>query len=105
VTGQSRIIRERGQTITFAMWARRLLLPEARFCSAAGGHSSPGPDQANTFRQRANYVDKILKGAQPADLPVEQSTELNFVINLTSARALGLTVPRSVLDQATEVIQ
>ena len=57
------------------------------------------------YRRTATYVDKILKGAKPADLPVEQPTNFDFVINLNAARAIGLTIPQAVLQQATEVIQ
>lgn len=71
----------------------------------AGGFLFYGPDLADLFRRAAGYVDRILRGARPADLPVEQPTTFVFVVNLKAARALGLTVPQSVLQQATEVMQ
>jgi putative ABC transport system substrate-binding protein len=64
-----------------------------------------GPNYPDLMRRAAGYVDRILKGAKPADLPVDQPTTFDFAINLTTARAIGLTIPQSVLQQATEVIQ
>jgi putative ABC transport system substrate-binding protein len=71
----------------------------------AGGLMSYAPDRLAQYRRAAYYIDRILKGSKPADLPVEQPTTVDFVINLQTAQALGLTIPQYVLLQATEVIQ
>ena len=76
-----------------------------RFFAAGGGLISYGPDQADDFRRSAAYVDRILKGERPAELPVQTPTRYQLAINLKTARALGLTVPESLLARADEVIE
>jgi putative ABC transport system substrate-binding protein len=85
---------------------RRLpIMHSGRNPVAAGSLMAYGPSYPEMFRRAAAYVDKILKGARPAELPVEQPTKFEFVVNLRTARDLGLALPPSILQQATELIQ
>ena len=71
----------------------------------AGALISYGPNPADLFRRAAEIVDKVLRGAKPADIPVEQPTKFDLVINLTTAKAIGLKIPESFLSRADEVIE
>jgi putative ABC transport system substrate-binding protein len=76
-----------------------------RYYPASGGLASYGPDAIDVHKSTAEYVDRILKGEKPANLPVQAPTKYELVINLKTAKAIGVTVPRTVLDRADEVIE
>ena len=98
----------RTRRVQLAILAARYALPAIypfREQVEAGGLLSYGPDLADRDRQVGHYVSLILNGATPADLPVLQSTKFEFVINLTTAKALGIEVPQNVLSIADEVIE
>jgi putative tryptophan/tyrosine transport system substrate-binding protein len=88
-----------------AIQNRLPMIGEVPFYTSAGGLLSYGPDNVLLHRKAATYVDKILRGAKPGDLPVEQPTNFQLIINLKTAKALGLTVPPSLLARADEVIE
>ena len=90
---------------TLAQGARLPTMYGFREYTEAGGLLSYGPNVPDQFRRAAGYVDKILRGAKPADLPVQQPTKFDLVINLTTAKALGLAVPPTLLSRADEVIE
>jgi putative tryptophan/tyrosine transport system substrate-binding protein len=90
---------------TLALTARLPTMHGLREYVEMGGLMSYGPNVPDLFRRAADYVDKILRGAKPSDIPVEQPTKFDLVINLTTAKALGLTIPPSLLVRADEVIE
>jgi putative ABC transport system substrate-binding protein len=96
---------EKRRLITLAAKHRLPTIYEHRPFPEAGGLMSYGPDIQDVFRRAATYVAKILKGAKPGDLPIEQPTKFELVINLKTAKALGLTIPPALLGRADEVIQ
>jgi putative ABC transport system substrate-binding protein len=93
------------QINTFALAARLATMYTFRDNVEAGGLMSYGPNLMTQFRRSADLVDKILRGEKPADIPVEQPTKFDLVINLTTAKALGLTLPPTLLARADEVIE
>ena len=94
-----------GRVADLATTHRLPAMYDWRMYVEAGGLMSYGPSLPERHRRAATYVDKILKGAKPADLPVEQPTKFELVINLKTAKALGITMPPSLLLLADEVIQ
>jgi putative ABC transport system substrate-binding protein len=95
----------RARIADFAAKSRLPSVSGEREHTEVGCLMSYGPSRLDIFRRAATYVDKILKGAKPADLPVEQPTKFELIINLKTAKALGLTIPQSILTRADEVIQ
>jgi putative ABC transport system substrate-binding protein len=105
VLGGSMFFAERKRIIELAAHSRLPSMASQREYAEIGGLMSYGADLRETFRRSATYVDKILKGAKPGDLPIEQSSKLLLIVNLKTAKELGLTIPQSVLQRADEVIQ
>jgi putative ABC transport system substrate-binding protein len=95
----------RRETVERVAKARLPAIYGQRYYSEAGGLISYGPHQPQISRRAAEYVDKILKGTTPASLPVEQPTKFELVINLRTAKALGLEIPASLLSLADEIIE
>ncbi len=103
--GDPLILGHRRQVVEFATKHRLPIISDISEFTEAGGFMSYGVNLPELFRYSARFVDKILKGAKPGDLPVEQPTRFELVINLKTAKALGLTIPQSVFIRADQVIQ
>jgi putative tryptophan/tyrosine transport system substrate-binding protein len=95
----------RTQVVDLAVKSRLPVIYTGRLFVEAGGLMTYGVNQNDVDRRAATYVDKILKGAKPADLPVEQPTKFEFIINLKAAKQIGLTIPPNVLARADRVIK
>jgi len=98
------VVANRTRILTSALGARLPTIFSTNDFVRAGGFMSYGPNYVDLFRHSADYVDKILRGTKPGDIPVEQPTKFELVINLTTAKALGLTIPESFLVRADEII-
>jgi putative ABC transport system substrate-binding protein len=96
---------ERKRIVQFAAKYRLAAIYAQEAFVDAGGLMSYGHDSTDLHRSAAHYVDKILKGAKPADLPVQQATKFEFVINLKAAKQIGVTIPSDVLARATKIIR
>jgi ABC-type uncharacterized transport system substrate-binding protein len=105
VTGSPAAVVHRGLIVALAARHRLPTVYNTRFFATGGGLLSYGPDFVDQFRRAAGYVDRILKGEQPANLPVQAPTKYELVINLKTAKTLGLTVPDTLLARADEVIE
>ena len=105
VPGGPRMFTDRARIVELAARARLPSMYSRKEWAEVGGLLSYGPDFSELYRRTATYVDKILRGARPADLPVEQADEYELAVNLTTAQAMGLTIPDSLLAQATSIIQ
>ena len=104
-TGARRFFAERKRIVELA---GKYQLPAIYFTREfvdEGGLMSYGTDNADLYRRAAHYVDKVLKGAKPADLPVQRATKFEFVINLKAAKQIDLTIPGRVLERANQVIK
>ena len=99
------LLSNRARIVEFAGKQKLPAIYPWREAVAIGGLMSYGPNLAQLHRRAASYVDRILKGAHPSDLPIEQPTHFELVINLKTAKALGLTIPPSLLLRADQVIE
>ena len=105
VLGTAIFLAERQRVAELAIKHRLPTMSTLKELMEAGGLMSYAPNFEDLYRRGAIYVDKILKGSKPADLPVEQAAKFELVINLKTAKALGLTIPRSVLVRADHIIE
>ena len=105
ITANPQATTERRQIVDHAARIRVPVVYASSVFVTAGGLMSYAADFADNYRGAAGYVDRILKGAKPADLPVQQPTKFELILNMKTAKALGITIPRSILVQATKVIE
>jgi putative tryptophan/tyrosine transport system substrate-binding protein len=105
ITASSSAITHRALIISLTMRYRLPNVYAFRYYPAVGGLASYGPNSTNDYARAASYVDRILKGEKPTDLPVQAQTKYQLVVNLKTAKALGLTIPSTVLARADEVIE